>query len=61
MQQLICVAIACVLAVAYILVSAVVNHHDADTVKAELAVVVLLGGFYVLCFLTCWLVVGWRA
>lgn len=61
MSQLICVAIACILAAAYIVVSAVVNHHDADTVKAELAVVLLLGGFYVLCFLVCWIAVGWKS
>lgn len=61
MQQLVCVAIACILAAAYIIVSAVVNHHDADTVRAELAVVLLFGGFYVLCFGLCWLLVGWRA
>lgn len=58
MYQLASVALACVLAVVYIILSAEFNRHDAETVRSELAVVAIVGGSYVLLMLVCWIAVG---
>ena len=58
MTQLATVAIVCVLAVVYIILSAELNRHDAETVKSELAVVAIMAGFYTLLWLICWIVTG---
>lgn len=58
MIQLASVALACVLAVVYIILSAEFHRHDAETVRSELAVVVIVAGSYVLLFLLCWIATG---